>query len=492
MYLKKFVFFNRILRIIVIDIHILFLFIEGINMLRDIASKKIYIIIASTILVALAVIFLLSAWILSQKTFYMGVKIENINVAGIDRIKAKEIIQTELNRNYSSNSIILKYEEKEWQIALNEISYSFLTDNAIDMAYRMGHEGNFISRLMAIHNLREKNVNIAITPKFDRNKLKSMLEGIKNEIDQKEADASATFKNGTVTFNKEVVGKNIDVDKNLGLIENILMGRKFSPIELRVDNIFPRIQYNEISAIDNVISTFSTSFNLQKIDRSYNIRLACEKINNLILLPGEVFSMDKALGPRSLSYGYKNAPVIIKGKLLEGIGGGVCQVTTTLYVATLKSKLEVLERKPHSMPLGYVQPGQDATISEGYIDFKFKNNKDYPILINAQVSGNTIIIRIVGKKEEALQSVRLKSVVVKEFSPGKDIVVVDAMIPDGEMVVDKSAVTGRHVVVYRETYDENNKLIEREKISEDIYQSVRGVIRVSPNYYRQITMEAAV
>jgi len=310
--------------------------------------------------------------------------------------------------------------------------------------------------------------------------LRSVLESIKNEIDQKEVNASAIFQNGKVIFNEEVIGKNVDIDKNLNMIENILLEKNFSPIELIVEDIYPRVRYSDISVISKVISVFSTSFNPQKVDRSYNIKLACDRINNIILLPGDTFSMDKALGPRTISNGYRNAPVIVKGKILEGVGGGVCQVTTTLYVAVLKSKLEVVERKPHSMPLSYVEPGQDATISEGYIDFKFKNNKDYPILISAQVSGGNIIIRIVGIEEETNQTVRLKSVVVKKLNPEKEIVVFDENVPVGEVVVEKAAVTGQKVVVYRETYDQNNKLIEREKISEDTYLPVRGIIRVNP------------
>ena len=126
-------------------------------------------------------------------------------------------------------------------------------------------------------------------------------------------------------------------------------------------------------------------------------------------------------------------------------------------------------------------PGQDATISEGYIDFKFKNNKEYPVLVSAQVSGNTILIKIVGKKEEIIQNVRLKSLVIKELPPQSEIVIVDSTLAAGQVVIEKNAVTGRRVVVYRETYDKNSKLVEREKISEDTYQPVRGVIRVGPN-----------
>lgn len=447
-------------------------------MFHNIASRKIYIIIIVFVINVVATVIF--ACVLNQKTFYMGVNIENISLSGIDRLEAKEKLQYEINKSFNGKKLVLKYNDCDWSIGLNEISYGFLVDSAIEDAYRIGREGSLISRLMTVCRVRRNEVNISLASRFDRNKLKSILERIKTEIDQKEVNAFAIFKNGKVTFNKEVVGKNMNVDKNLDLIENILIEKSFSPLELIVDNIYPRVQYDDISVIEKVISTFSTSYNQQKVDRSYNIKLACDKINNTVLLPGDVFSMDKALGSRSISNGYKNAPVIIKGKYLEGIGGGVCQVTTTLYVAVLKTKLEVVERRPHSMPLGYVQPGQDATISEGYIDFKFKNSKEYPVLISAQVSSGTIIIRIVGVKEKVSQTVRLKSVVVKELSPEKELVIYDRTVPAGEIVVEKTSVIGRKVVVYRETYDENNKLLEREKISEDTYQPVRGIIKVSP------------
>jgi len=109
--------------------------------------------------------------------------------------------------------------------------------------------------------------------------------------------------------------------------------------------------YKDISHIEEVISSFSTVFNSANVNRSHNIKLACERINNTVLLPGETFSMDASLGSRTKENGYKDAPVIVKGRLIEGVGGGVCQVTSTLYVAVLKAKLEVVERVKHSMPL---------------------------------------------------------------------------------------------------------------------------------------------
>jgi len=450
-------------------------------MSNNITSKKVYIIVLITGFVIFAALTIYFSCILNQKTFYSGVKIENIVLSGVDKSKAKEKIKYEINKNFAQKKLSLKYDQHEWNIGFNEISYGFLVDSAIENAYKIGREGNFINRLMTVFRAKGNDVNISLVSQFDRKKLRSILESIKTEIDQKEANASAIFKNSKVTFNKEVVGKNMDVDKNLNLIENKLIDKNFSPTSLIVDNTYPRVRYNDICIIDRVISTFSTSFNPQKLNRSFNVKLACDKINNTILLPGDIFSMDEALGSRSISNGYKNAPVIVKGKLLEGVGGGVCQVTTTLYVAVLKSQLKVVERKPHSMPLSYVQPGQDATISEGYIDFKFKNNKEYPVLISAQVSSGNIIIRIVGIEEEITQTVRLRSVIVKELLPAKETVIFDETLPEGAREVVKNAVVGRRVAVYREIYDENNKLIEKEKISEDTYQPIRGIIKVNPN-----------
>lgn len=197
--------------------------------------------------------------------------------------------------------------------------------------------------------------------------------------------------------------------------------------------------------------------------------------------------MDASLGTRTKENGYKDAPVIVKGKLIEGVGGGVCQVTTTLYVAVLEAKLEIVERVNHSIPLGYVAAGQDATISEGYIDFKFINNKDYPFLISASVEGSRVVIRLLGKRDAARNKVKLRSVITEYLNPPKDEIIIDDTLPAGTAEVERKPVRGLKVVVFRETYDENNRLIEKEKISEDVYQPVRGRIRVSSDYSAQNT-----
>ncbi|HHX18608.1 MAG TPA: vanomycin resistance protein VanB [Clostridium sp.] len=446
-------------------------------MLNFLSKKKIKTILIVFMLITVA-LFFAAFKILNQKTFYKGVQIEGVDVSGLDMDGARGVVGEKLNNFTSSRNIMLRHEDRVWEISLNDISYRFLLENTLIDAYKLGREGGVFARIGEFINLVYNGRNISADATFSKTELLEIVSDIKHQIDRKEKNATVEYNNGHVKHNKEVIGKIMDVDKNVDIIENKILRRDFSVIDLYVEEVAPEIQLEDISQIQEIIASFSTSFNPNNVNRTYNIKLACERISNSLILPNQVFSMDKALGTRTKENGYKNAPVIIKNQLIEGVGGGVCQVTSTLYVAVLKGKLGIVERVNHSIPLGYVEPGQDATIAEGYIDFKFKNNKEYPILLNAEVSGGKIIIRLVGKKEPSEYNVALKSVIIERISPGASEVIYDWSLSQGETVVEKRPVEGLRVAVYRETYDDKYKLLEREKISEDLYRPVKGRIRV--------------
>ncbi|NLP13826.1 MAG: vanomycin resistance protein VanB [Clostridium sp.] len=453
-----------------------------------ISKHKIKIKLIISVLLLILTFFLARIIILlSEDTFYKGVLVEGIDVSGLSKSQARELVAKKLNRIIIENSILLNYEDRTWTLGLRDISYGFLLDEAIEKAYALGREGNFLKRLKTIRELKSNKKNMQAGASFSKPQLEAYITGIKYQIDKKEKNASAMYKDGNILFEKEVIGRIMNVDNNVNLLENKLLGRDFSPFSLEVRWIYPKILYDDISGIEEVVTSFSTGFNSANVNRTHNIKLACERINNKILLPDEIFSMDASLGTRTKENGYKDAPVIVKGKLIEGVGGGVCQVTTTLYVAVLEAKLEIVERVNHSIPLGYVAAGQDATISEGYIDFKFINNKDYPFLISASVEGSRVVIRLLGKRDAARNKVKLRSVITEYLNPPKDEIIIDDTLPAGTAEVERKPVRGLKVVVFRETYDENNRLIEKEKISEDVYQPVRGRIRVSSDYSAQNT-----
>lgn len=438
-------------------------------------------IAAGFVLLLLLLLLAETLILLNQKTFYDGIEIEGIRIAGLSKDDARRLLKEKYDSIIDGNNLILKCEQKLWKIPLRDISFEFLLDNALDNAYLIGREGNVIERIRTIWRTKQQKINITVGSDFPRQSLADVLNKIKKEVDIKEKDASAVYENGSFTFSREVIGRELDVDKSIELIENRISERNFSAVDLCIQKVFPRVMYDDICDIGDVIGSFSTTFNTGKANRSYNIKLACERINNTLMLAGDVFSMDRALGARSVDNGYRDAPVIINGRMVEGIGGGVCQVTTTLYAAVLKAKMGIVERTGHSQVLGYVEPGQDATIAEGYIDFKFKNDLGYAVLLNAQVVGNKIVVRLFGKKGTKDYDVRLKSVVLKEIPPGEDEIIIDKSLSPGDRIVERASSKGLKVAVYRETIDDSGRVIEREKVSEDLYKPVRGLIRINPN-----------
>jgi vancomycin resistance protein YoaR len=211
----------------------------------------------------------------------------------------------------------------------------------------------------------------------------------------------------------------------------------------------------------------------------------------VIILPGESFSMNKALGPRTHENGYKEAPIIFKNELVPGTGGGVCQVSSTLYNTVLLAGLDVIEREHHSMTLSYISPGRDATITEDSIDFRFVNNLDYPICLHAAVNGNVLNISILGKKRDDGLLIKLRTEVIRMYNPKPDIVILDNTLEYGQTVTERKAKKGIRVALYREAY-KDNKLQWRQKLTEDYYKPIQGKIRVSSDLYESYKSAADV
>lgn len=186
----------------------------------------------------------------------------------------------------------------------------------------------------------------------------------------------------------EIYGQKIDIEATVEIIMNAKPYTIHHPVIVPLE---PEITVDIYRNINTVKGSFVTGFGGG--NRGHNIRLAASSIHNYLLAPGEVFSFNKATMPRDAEHGYKMAPIIVGGAVIPGPGGGVCQVSTTLYNAVKKADLEIVERFPHSRPVGYVPRGMDATVSD-YLDFKFRNNKDKFIMIKTATYGYRLVVEI--------------------------------------------------------------------------------------------------
>ncbi len=231
----------------------------------------------------------------------------------------------------------------------------------------------------------------------------------------------------------------------------------------------------DLKQINGELGGFSTHFGGTGLNRGSNIALAASHINGTLLAPGEIFSYNKVVGPRDGSSGFKDAPVIIKGELVPGVGGGVCQVSSTLYNAVLLSDLKIVRRSHHAFPVHYLPAGRDATVVDGAIDFQFQNNTPAPIYVAASARGGRLSFRIFGKHTPGREvSIELAN---HTTLPSSVETLSDPSLPAGRRVVKVKGHLGHRVTVYRVVRD-NGTLVRKELISHDHYRPFPTVVLV--------------
>lgn len=442
--------------------------------------KRILYTSAVAALVILAA-FLILAYLFTGNTIRKGIRIEQTDVSWMSVDEAKKAVLEYMDRHHDTGSITLVYGNRKWDVMLRDIGYEYMVDNALRQAYYIGREGNIFRKVYNSILLSLNGYKIDIEESFDRDKLGDILEIIKKECDCAEKNAEIIYEKGKIKFEREKIRRTLSIERSLEKVEKQLAERNFGAIELVVDEKKPRVAYDDIKDINGFVSQFSTQFDKTDKNRTDNIKLACSRFNGTILLPGESFSMNNALGPRTRENGYKEAPIIFKNELVPGTGGGVCQVSTTLYNTVLLAGLNVIEREHHSMPLYYISPGRDATITEDSIDFRFVNSLDYPVCLQAGVSGNKLDIGVLGRKKKGDVVYKLKTDVIGVYNPKPAEIIRDDTLQPGEKKVERKGKKGLRVVLYREAY-KNGELQWREKLTEDYYKPVQGKIRVGGGY----------
>lgn len=228
-------------------------------------------------------------------------------------------------------------------------------------------------------------------------------------------------------------------------------------------------------AFPELLSTFTTRFDASNSNRATNISIACRTINGTVLMPGETFSFNSTLGPRTPAKGYKEAGAYLDGQVVESYGGGICQVSSTLYNAVLLSNLEVVTRYNHSSLVSYLDPSRDAAVSYGGKDFVFKNSRTYPIKINASAKNGILKMEIHGIKEEVEYQVVIESKVTKSI-PYTIKYEDNSSIETGKEVVKTKGTNGAKSVAYR-VLKLNGAIVSRTELSQDTYNPMQRVVQ---------------
>ena len=239
----------------------------------------------------------------------------------------------------------------------------------------------------------------------------------------------------------------------------------------------PDVTLDELGeeAFPDQLATFTTRYDVSDVDRTTNLRLACQKINGTVLLAGETFSYNDVVGARTVAAGYKNAKIYEAGQVVDGLGGGICQISSTLYNAALYANLEIVERRNHQFVTSYVPAGRDATVVYGSTDFKFKNTRKYPIRLVATANAGIATISIYGIKEENEYTFKFSTKTVSTI-PYSTQYIDDSTLPQGTEVVKQKGANG----LITETYITkllNGKTISTELLSRDTYSAMTRIVR---------------
>lgn len=233
------------------------------------------------------------------------------------------------------------------------------------------------------------------------------IEQIHNEIYKEPVDAYYTKDPFSVYPSENGMDFAISLEEAKATITSEQKEEYSIPLKI----IYPNVTTNMIGteAFPDLLSTFSTNYAASNKNRTTNLILAANKINGTVLMPGETFSYNKVVGARTIAAGYKEAPIYVQGQVVDGLGGGICQITSTLYNAVVYANLEVTQRTNHQFVPSYVTASRDATVVYGAIDFQFKNNRNYPIKLVCSVSGGIANFKIFGMRQEDDCEVQISS-----------------------------------------------------------------------------------
>lgn len=418
--------------------------------------------------------------IFNTETIYPGISVDGIDVGGLTRQEALIALTENLHKTIPKDGIVISTPLKEYRLPFHDIGYMPEYGKTLDMAYAQGREGNVLQRLVTIHRLRKERIQILAEMCYNVEKTIRILDSIRQDTDKPAKSATVKINNRNPEMTPHQTGFQMDIDLSMERINQSLLGRTMEDVRLCVTEITPKVTTQMVEQISSKLGEFRTYFNIHNEGRAHNIKTACSKINQKLLLPGEIFSMDKMLGERTKKNGYQPAKVIINNEMVDGLGGGICQVTSTFYNAVLLSRLEVVERRNHTLPLSYIDVGRDATISQGYIDFKFKNSSGYAILVEAKTMGEQIITTVWGRAPQQKHTVKIRTKILEKIEAEGIEAIIDPSLKPGETITIQEAKPGYKVEVYRDIIDASGKVIKTEKISVDRYQPQKRKVKIAP------------
>lgn len=404
-------------------------------------KKRTFMIVLAVLAVAIGV----STYFFNNKVLYNGkiaknVYIEDINVSDMTKEEALKAITDK----YTPEDLNLTYDGKDYKISPNDIDLKYNTEEVVKNAYESTKKGSYFQNLKKYIDIRINKLDLKIESGYDEAKLSAQVSSIADSINVKMKNASINVGSGGLNYTESVIGREFDLASNKESIYNMIKNKEHKSLELKVNLQKPDITTEQVKSVNSVIGQYSTTYSQSVSGRAYNVALSARKTSDVLLMPGEEFSYNKLTGPSNKANGYKDAPVIVYGKLEQSAGGGVCQTSSTVYNAALLSGMEITQVTNHSSASTYVPRGRDATVSDGGLNLKFKNPYNHPVYIKNYAGGGSVSSIVYGNSGDK------PNISIEVKTTGKD-----------------------KYSTYRVYKDSNGKVIKREHIANSSYKELK-------------------
>lgn len=420
-----------------------------------------------------------------KERFYENTKINGLDVGGMNVAEAENVVLTEMLNNKKDIEIELTCKDKNWKLEGKDFEVSNKIQPVIAQLVKYGKDGNFFQNKKKENAIKNEGKDFQVSYTNVLSNIDEKLNEIIEEVEQESREASLVFKpNEDYPFVVDDGQNAILVNRDLlyqQLDEALKVDKKVS-IEIpifEIENSF------DIDALKNSVvkrSEFSTSYATSSAKRKANVKRAIESFNGMIVEPGQTVSFNETTGPRTEEQGYNNAHIIVGGVYVDGVGGGVCQASTTLYNALLLADVEILSVNHHSLPASYVPLSFDAMVSGSYSDLVFKNNLDNPIYIKTFADDNNVSVQIYGQKFDDGVTIKRRAELVKILPHNGDRIVADSkgefsskILYKGEYYRVKYPREGYESKGYLQ-YFKDGKLVEEKEIRHDFYQPQDGIV----------------
>ena len=402
-----------------------------------------------------------------------GVYVEDIDLSGMTQEEAMQAVNAFVDTLKTKVVTFGTVEDHYVAVTTGDLGMSWDNTQIIEEAAGLGKEGNIVQRYKAIQDLKHGKKVYKLELSLDKDLIRTIMQEQCAEYDVEAVNAQLSRENGSFKIVEGQTGEAVNIEESLNKIYDYLTnGWDFqdASIDLVIDVTEPKGDTTQLSKVKDVLGTFTTSYSTSGSARCKNVENGCRLINGTTLYPGEEFSTLTKIQPFTEANGYYPAGSYQNGMVVDSLGGGICQVSTTLYNAVLLSELEVTQRSNHSMIISYVKPSMDAAIAESSgKDFKFVNNLDYPIYIEGYTSDKKITFVIYGvETRDSGHKVRYESEVLSTTEPDSEKIIADSSQGVGFVDV-QSAHIGYKAQLWK-IVEENGEEVSREVINTSNYK----------------------